>query len=267
MPSLPRRQDRCQFARPGAIRYGPAMPEYLTREDGNRIAYVRHPGRGPGVIWLGGFKSEMSGTKAMALDTWAQDQRRAFVRFDYFGHGDSDGDFRDGTVSRWRADTLAVLDRLTEGPQILVGSSMGGWLALLGSLARPERVAGLLLIAPAADFTEALLWKSLDAEARRQIMEQGEWLRPSQYSPDPYPITRALIEDGRKHLLLDRKLALACPVRIVQGMEDPDVPWQHAMTLLGALGPDAELTLVKSGDHRLSKPHETALILRALAAM
>ena len=236
-------------------------------EDGERIAYVRHAGGAPGIVWLGGFKSEMTGTKALALDSWARASDHDFVRFDYFGHGASSGEFREGTVSRWRADTLAVLDGLTEGPQILVGSSMGAWLALLAALARPDRVAGLLLIAPAVDFTEALLWNSFDAAAQRQIWEQGEWLRPSQYGPDPYPITRRLIEDGRGHLLLGKPIPLACPVRIVQGMADPDVPWQHAMKLLGALGPDTEMTLVKAGDHRLSKPHEIDLILRTLAAM
>ena len=243
------------------------MPGELIREDGERIAYVRHAGRAPGVVWLGGFKSEMTGTKALALDGWARASGREFLRFDYFGHGASSGEFREGTVSRWCADTLAVLDRMSEGPQVLVGSSMGAWLALLAALARPDRVAGLLLIAPAVDFTEALLWKSFDAAVQRQIWEQGEWLRPSQYGPDPYPITRRLIEDGRKHLLLGKPLPLACPVRIVQGMADPDVPWPHAMSLLDALGPDTELTLVKAGDHRLSKPHEIDLILRTLGAM
>ena len=239
----------------------------LARDDGERVAYARRLGREPGIVWLGGFKSEMTGTKAQALDGWAKEQKRAFVRFDYFGHGASSGRFRDGTVTRWLGDTLAVLDSLTEGPQILVGSSMGGWLALLAARARPERIAGLLLIAPAVDFAEALLWNSLDSDVRRQIIEKGEWLRPSQYDPDPYPITRALFEDGRKHLLLGKQLALSCPARIVQGMADPDVPWTHALKVLDVLGADTELTLVKSGDHRLSKPAEIALIQRTLSAM
>ncbi|MBS0473187.1 MAG: alpha/beta hydrolase [Proteobacteria bacterium] len=237
----------------------------FQRHDGERIAYIRRSGRGPGVVWLGGFKSEMTGTKARALDAWAAG--RAFVRFDYFGHGASTGDFRNGTVTRWLGDTLAVLDSLTEGPQLLVGSSMGGWLAALAALARPERVAGLLLIAPALDFTEALLWASLDDAARTSITERGEWLRPSLYDPSPYPITRALIEDGRKHLLLGGPIDLRCPVRIIQGMADPDVAWQHAMRVMDCFGDDTELTLVKAGDHRLSKPHEIALILRTLDAM
>lgn len=239
----------------------------LVRDDGTRVAWLKRDGAGPGIVWLGGFKSEMTATKASALDRWAEAQGRAFVRFDYFGHGLSSGNFRDGTVTCWRDDAIAVLDRLTEGPQILVGSSMGGWLSLLVALARPERVAGILLIAPAPDFTEALLWCSFSPEVQRQIMEAGVWLRPSLYDPQPYPITRALIEDGRRHLLLGGPIAVRCPVRIIQGMEDLDVPWQHAMKLLPLLGADAEITLVKAGDHRLSKPHEIALLLRTLEAM
>ncbi len=243
------------------------MTDYLVRRDGGRIAYDRHRGNGPGVVWLGGFKSDRTGTKSQALGAWAREQDRAFVTFDYYGHGASDGDFREGTVTRWRDDGLEVLDRLTEGPQILVGSSMGGWLALLLALARPGRVAGLLLIAPATDFTQELLWKSYSPDIRRRIEEEGEYLWPSLYDAEPYPITRTLIEDGATHLLLGGKIGIACPVRIVQGMADPDVPWEHAMRLLDALGPDSEITLLKSGEHRLSKPHEIATILRLLEAM
>ncbi len=243
------------------------MTDYLVRRDGGRIAYDRHRGRGPGVVWLGGFKSDRTGTKSQALDAWAREQGRAFVTFDYFGHGASDGDFRDGTMTRWLADSLEILDRLTEGPQILVGSSMGGWLAVLTALARPDRVAGLLLIAPATDFTQELLWKSYPDAVRRRIEEDGEYLWPSLYDAEPYPITRTLIADGRGHLLLGGPIAIACPVRIVQGMADPDVPWEHAMRLVNALGPDTEITLLKSGEHRLSRPHEIATILRLLEAM
>jgi pimeloyl-ACP methyl ester carboxylesterase len=251
------------------MRYAEAMStvDILPRADGERLACARREGRGPGLVWLGGFKSDMTGTKAIALDDWAKDNRRAFLRFDYFGHGASSGNFRDGTVSRWLDDTLAALDELTEGPQLLAGSSMGGWLATLAALARPERVAGLLLIAPALDFTEALLWAGLDAAARAQIAEMGEWLRPSLYDPQPYPITRALIEDGRRHLLLGGPIAVHCPVRILQGMADPDVPWRHALKTVEAFGPDVELILIKGGDHRLSKPQEIALILRTLESM
>lgn len=239
----------------------------LTKADGARIAYLKRDGAAPGIVWLGGFKSEMTATKATALDAWAEREGRAFVRFDYFGHGASFGDFRDGTVSRWRDDALDVLGALTTGPQILVGSSMGAWLALLAALKVPERIAALLLIAPAADFTEDLLWASLGDDVRRQIQEHGEWLRPSAYDLSPYPITRALIEDGRRHLLLAAPIGLSCPVRVVQGMRDPDVPWQHALKLVDRLGPDTEITFVKDGDHRLSKPHEIALIQRTLSAL
>jgi len=232
----------------------------ISRTDGERIAYLKRAGSTPGIVWLGGFKSEMTATKATALDVWAARHNHAYVRFDYFGHGSSSGTFRNGTITRWRDDALAVLDKLTSGPQVLVGSSMGAWLALLAALARPERTAGLLLVAPATDFTEALLWNRLGSDARRDILDKGEWLRPSHYDPNPYPITRMLIEDGRKHLLLHGAVAVHCPVRIVQGMADPDVPFEHAMKLVAVLGPDTQMTLVKNGDHRLSKPHEIRLM-------
>lgn len=242
------------------------MPDLkeLPRPDSETIAYMARPGKHPGVVWLGGFKSEMSGTKASALDEWAAQKAHAYLRFDYFGHGRSSGDFRKGTISRWLDDALTAIDRLTEGPQILVGSSMGGWLALLAAKARPERFAGLLLIAPAVDFTEALLWARLPEDARRQIMETGEWQRLSAYDPEPYPITRGLIEDGRAHLLMNAPIVLSCSVRILQGMEDPDVPWEHALALMGVIDGDATLTLVKQGDHRLSTPENLQLIERAL---
>ncbi len=240
----------------------------LSRADGERIAYSARPGKSPGVLWLGGFKSAMTGTKAEALDDWARRRGHAYVRFDYFGHGQSSGDFRHGTITRWRDDALFVLDRLTTGPQILVGSSMGGHLALLVTRLRAERIAGLLLIAPAADFTEALLWAGMDENAKRAITEEGEWARPSAYDPDPYPITRALIEDGRRHLILDKgPIALGYPVRILQGLQDPDVPWPHALKLMLALHADVSLTLVTDGDHRLSTPPDIARLERTLDAL
>lgn len=238
--------------------------ETLLREDGETIAYLRTRGKQHQTVWLGGFKSDMSGTKAEALDSWAARRGRAFLRFDYYGHGKSSGLFRNGTISRWREDALAVLDRLCEGPQILVGSSMGAWIALLAAQLRPERVAGLLLIAPAPDFTEALMWARMSPEIRRQIIEQGEWLRPSAYEDGPYPITRELIEDGRRNLILGGAIAVQCPVHIVQGMEDPDVPWQHAMRLVERLPGSPVLTLIKKGDHRLSTPADLARIEHAL---
>ena len=239
----------------------------LRREDNETIAYESRAGKSPGIMWLGGLKSDMTGTKASALDAIAAREGHAFLRFDYFGHGQSSGDFRNGTITRWRDDALDVLDRLTQGPQILVGSSMGGWISLLLARARPERIAGMLLIAPAADFTEALMWARLPDDAKRQIMEEGEWLRPSDYDPDPYPITRALIEDGRKNLILEDRIALSCPVRILQGMQDPDVPWSHALKLVNAIDGDVMLTLVKNGDHRLSTDRDLRLIEETLTGL
>jgi pimeloyl-ACP methyl ester carboxylesterase len=238
--------------------------ETLLREDGETIAYLRSYGKQPQTLWLGGFKSDMGGTKAEALAAWAARTGRAYLRFDYFGHGRSSGQFRDGTITRWRDDALAVLDRLCEGPQILVGSSMGAWIALLAARLRPEKIAGLLLIAPAADFSEALIWARMSPEMRREVMENGEWLRPSAYQDGPYPITRALIEDGRRHLILGDAIALSCPVHILQGMRDPDVPWQHAMRLVDQLAGNPVLTLIKNGDHRLSTPADLARIEHAL---
>lgn len=239
----------------------------LSQEDGETIAYMCRSGETPGVVWLGGFKSDMMGTKAEALDAWARERGRAYMRFDYFGHGQSSGEFREGTISRWRADALKMLDTLCTGPQILVGSSMGGWIALLAALARPDRVKGLLLLAPAPDFTEALMWADMPEEVRRQIMDEGEWEHPSAYGEDPYPITRTLIEDGRKNLLLGGSIALSCPVRVLQGMEDPDVPWQHAMKLIDRIEGNPAITLVKRGDHRLSTEEDLVRMRSALDAL
>lgn len=240
--------------------------EYLSNDAGQRLAFARTPGAGPTLVWLCGFHSEMAGTKASALATWSAAQGRAYLRFDYSGHGRSEGRFEDGTISRWRADALTVLDNASAGPLVLIGSSMGAWMALLAALARPERVKALVLIAPAPDFTERLLWARLPEDARRQVMNEGRWLRPSAYDDAPYPITRALIEDGRQHLLLDAPIPLSMPIRILQGMEDPDVPWRHALDLTEKLASkDLTLTFIKDGDHRLSRPQDV-LRLQALIA-
>jgi hypothetical protein len=235
---------------------------FLPRPERQRLAWRRVEGRGPTVVWLGGFRSDMSGTKAQALADWALAERRAFLRFDYSGHGESSGEFAEGTIGAWRDDALAVIDRLAEGPLLLVGSSMGGWIALLAALARPERIAGLVLIAPATDFTEALMWPALPDEARHAIEHEGQWLAPSEYG-ERYPLTRALFDDGRRWLLLPGPVSVPAPVRILQGGSDPDVPWTHAVKLVEALdGPDVTFTLVKDGDHRLSRPQD----LQRLAA-
>jgi pimeloyl-ACP methyl ester carboxylesterase len=237
--------------------------KFLDRPDGARVAYIVRAGSSPGVIWLGGFNSPMDGNKASALDAWAVREGRAYLRFDYFGHGRSTGRFRDGTVSRWRDDALAVLDQLTTGPQILVGSSMGAWIALLVGGLRPKRVTGFLLIAPAIDFIESL-WTNLPPEVKQQIEDTGVWLRPSAYGPDPYPITRGLIEDGRR-LIGRTPERTQKPIRILQGMQDPDAPWQRTLKLVEGMEGDVRLTFVREGDHRLSKPDELRLIERELS--
>jgi pimeloyl-ACP methyl ester carboxylesterase len=232
-----------------------APPAILTRPDGATIAYRSSPGKTPGVIFCTGFMSDMGGIKALALEQACHAAGRAYTRFDYFGHGLSSGAFEDGTVGRWSEDTLAVLDQVAQGPQVLVGSSMGGWIMLLVALARPERVAGLVGIAPAADATEALMWANLTDDIKETLRREGVWYRPSQYSDEPYAITLNFIEEGRKHLLLDRPIEVACPVRILHGMADPDVPWEHSLRLVEALSSDdVTLTYIKQGDHRLSEP-------------
>ncbi len=241
-----------------------ADPAHIKRPDGLSLAYHHSQGEGTGLIWLGGFRSDMDGTKALTLHEWALAARRPFTRFDYSGHGQSEGDFRDGTISAWLADALFIIDQVTSGPLVLVGSSMGGWLATLIALKRPERVAGLLYLAPAPDFTEALMWTGFSENIRTEIMENGVYLEPSDYSPEPNPITRALIEDGRTHLVLGGPIAITCPVRILQGQCDPDVPWPHALRLAEQLdSADVTVTLVKDGDHRLSRPQDLARLVDA----
>ena len=245
-----------------------AGPKTLARPDGEVIAYHARAGKSPGVLFCGGFKSDMTGAKAMALDEACANAGRPFVRFDYLGHGASSGEFRAGTIGRWRDDTLAVLDELTTGPQIVVGSSMGGWLALLAAMARPERVSGLVLVAPAPDFTEALVWASMTAAQREALLRDGVLLEPSEYSAEPYAITLKLIEEGRHHLILDAGIPFNGPVRILHGMKDADVPWRHSLRLIEALKTaDVTMTLYKTGDHRLSGPAQLADLCAAVEAL
>jgi pimeloyl-ACP methyl ester carboxylesterase len=250
-------------------------PTFLNIGDGagrRGIAVRAQAGAAPGLLWLGGYKSDMKGTKAAALADWAAQAGRACVRFDYSGHGESEGAFTDGTIGRWLADSLAVFDACCAGPQILIGSSMGGWLALLLTRELKRRghsgtasIAGMVLIAPAVDFTEELMWKCFTPEIKRELEEKGVWARPSQYSAEPYLVTRQLIEDGRNHLLLGGLIETGCPVRILQGVEDPDVPWQHAVELTSRLASDdVVLTLVKDGDHRLSRPEDIERMIAAV---
>jgi pimeloyl-ACP methyl ester carboxylesterase len=240
-------------------------PAFLTTPAGRRIAYHRQAGAGPGVVFLGGFRSDMTGTKAVFLQDWARAQGRAFLRFDYSGHGQSSGDFLQGCIGDWAEDAMVAIAALTEGPQVLVGSSMGGWIALLAARAMPDRVAGLVGIAAAPDFTEDSMWAGF-TEAQRAELAQGQVALPSDYSDDPYIITRRLIEDGRDRLVLRTPLELPFPVRLLQGDADTDVPVSVALRLLDhATGPDMRLTLVKGADHRFSTPDCLELIAATLA--
>lgn len=236
--------------------------ERLQRDDGNYLAYARTLGKSPTVVFLGGFRSDMTGTKAVALEAWAEERGQAFLRFDYLGHGHSSGRFEDGTIGRWKDDSLAAIDTLTDGKLVLVGSSMGGWLSLLAARARPERLAGLVLIAAAPDFTERMLLGGLSAEDRAILQRDGRLERASQYSPAPSVFTWKLIEEGRNHLLLDKPLTLPCPVRLLHGQSDPDVPWEYSLQIARHLeAPEVISTFVKGGDHRLSTPADIARLI------
>jgi len=244
--------------------------------DKRTIAVRIREGREPGLFWLGGFKSDMQGSKAQALDAWAGGAGRACLRFDYSGHGESSGDFADGSIGRWLEESIAVFTTFCRGPQVVVGSSMGGWLALLlaRELRRREKagcaakasLAGMVLIAPAVDFTEELMWKRFSPAIKREIEEKGSWSRPSEYSEEPYLITRRLIVEGRDHLMFGDLIETGCPVRILQGVQDADVPWDHTVELVSRFArDDVVLTLVKDGDHRLSRPEDIERLLAAVA--
>jgi pimeloyl-ACP methyl ester carboxylesterase len=238
---------------------------WLELGDG-RLAYHRRLAAdrtrdGTGILFLPGFRSDMSGAKATFLDDFCAVRGLPYVRFDYSGHGQSSGRFEDGTIGRWAEDAIAIIDRVAEGPLILVGSSMGGWIMLLAALARPHRVAGLVGIAPAPDFTEALIWRGLTDSERRRLMATGRLERPSDYSEEPTIITRALIEEGRRHLLLSAPVGIHCPMRLLHGMQDPDVPYRLSLELAERIAShDVRVTLVKNGDHRLSRPDDLALL-------
>lgn len=256
-----------------------SCPKYLDLGTGaaaRRIAVRADEGAAPGLLWLGGFKSDMRGTKAEALAAWAQAHGRACVRFDYSGHGESGGDFAACTIGGWLEDSLAVFDAFCRGPQVVIGSSMGGWLGLLllralraraaAGRSNPASVAGLVLIAPAVDFTEVLMWRKFPPKVKRMIEREGAWARPSAYAPEPQLITRRLIEEGRQHLLLGSLIETGCPVRILQGVQDPDVPWSNAVELSARLAQDdVVLTLVKDGDHRLSRPEDIERLIAGVA--
>jgi pimeloyl-ACP methyl ester carboxylesterase len=247
-------------------------PEFFSI-NGIDIALRRRSGENPGIVWLGGYRSDMLGSKAEFLDEWAMARGLAFLRHDYSGHGESDGEFRDGTISLWLEQSLAVFRQFSTGPQIVVGSSMGGWIALrlieeLQKLGEGSRVAGLVLIAPAPDFTSELVEPKLTNEQRRQIADQGYMEEPSDYSPEPYIYTKALLEDGKLNQVLKGVIQTDCPVHILQGMRDADVPHAHALRLVDHLPvDDVTITLVRDGDHRLSRPQDLELLGRTVSSM
>jgi pimeloyl-ACP methyl ester carboxylesterase len=253
---------------PAPLEASGADPAILARPGGATIAYHRLPGASPGIVFLGGFRSDMTGTKALFLEDYCRGRGRAFVRFDYFGHGASSGDFSLGTIGGWREDAIAVIDSLTSGPQILVGSSMGGWIMLLAALARPGRIAALVGIAGAPDFTEELLWPRLSPAQREEIVERGRVVLASEFDPAGYLYTSTLVEDGRRHLLLRAPLPLDVPVRLLHGLADKSVPWQLSLRIAERLaGRDVAVTLVKDGDHRLSTPADLARLGQTLDAL
>ncbi|MCC9621023.1 alpha/beta hydrolase [Thalassospira sp. MA62] len=249
----------------------PAQLAFLDRTSGLKIAYHHTSGKPtdaqtptkPGVMFLGGFMSDMTGTKATHLEAHCARQGLAYTRFDYSGHGQSSGKFTEGTIGKWAQDAIAILDEIAVGPQILVGSSMGGWIMLLAALARPEKVKGLVGIAAAPDFTEDLMWAQFSDTQKKTMMDTGQLVEPTDYDDTPYILTRDLIEDGRNQLLLRTPINLTIPVRLVQGMQDADVPWQTAIRLTEALvTEDVQVDLIKTGDHRLSEPDQLDVITR-----
>jgi pimeloyl-ACP methyl ester carboxylesterase len=245
-----------------------ARPAFLDSGRGVSIAYHSAPGKSPGVMFCGGFMSDMTGGKAMALEAFCRERGQGFVRFDYRGHGQSSGRFEEGTIGDWTTDALAVLDQVAQGPQVLVGSSMGGWIALNLALARPDRVAALVGIAAAPDFTEDLIWRDLPMEAQMALETDGVIYEPSEYSEKPYPITMNLIHEARYHLRLRSEIALDCPVRLLHGMLDPDVPWKRSLLLAEKLkSQDVRVILVKDGDHRLSRDEDLALLTRTVGEL
>jgi pimeloyl-ACP methyl ester carboxylesterase len=241
-----------------------SAPRLLSLPAGDRLACHHLPGAAPGLLFCGGYTSDISGTKALALEAHCRARGRAFTRFDYRGHGASSGRFADGTIGAWRDDALAIVDRVTTGPLIVAGSSMGGWIMLLLALARAPRIHGLVGIAAAPDFSEDLLLPAATPAQRQALAEQGYWMQPSAYGA-PYPVTARLLEDGRRHLLLRAPIPLSCPVHLLHGQRDPDVPWQTALRLAERLeSDDVTIELIKAGDHRLSTPTDLARITAAI---
>lgn len=244
-------------------------PSILSRDNDSMIAYHHTPGKGPGVMFLTGFKSDMQGGKALALEAFCKERGHAFTRFDYSGHGESSGSFEDGSIGEWADDAVAVLDHVAEGPQILVGSSMGGWMMLLTALARPTRVCGLVGIAAAPDFTRDLIPQALNDHQKADLESTGYCEIPNCYDDEePYKIGKKLLDEGNNHILLDAEIPLDMPVRLIHGLLDEDVPWQTAQKIMDKIrSTDVEVQFVKSGDHRLSEPHDIDRLLRTVGAL
>jgi pimeloyl-ACP methyl ester carboxylesterase len=239
----------------------------LDRGNGIELAWVRLAGAFPTVVFLPGFRSDMTGDKATALAAFCAERGIGMLRFDYSGHGTSSGDFLDGTIGAWAADALAAIDALTTGPLLLVGSSMGGWIALLAAMARPDRVAALVGIAAAPDFTQRLMWEAMMPAERAILERDGVLYVPSQYG-DPTPVTRALIQDGANHLVLTGRIPIHCPVRLLHGQADPDVPWELALRVAEQVeASETRIILIKDGDHRLSRPADLALLRQTVASL
>ncbi len=247
--------------------------QMIEGPQGHQLAYFYTPAKPeaagkPGLVFMGGFRSDMRGTKAQALEALCQQTGQSFLRFDYSGHGDSQGDFADGSITDWAGDAIFMIDEVTHGPQILVGSSMGGWIMLLAAMARPQRIAGLVGIAAAPDFTEKLMWAEFDDATKKEIMDKGHIMQDTPYDDEPYMITKRLIEDGRENLLLDDKLEMDVPIRLLQGMQDPDVPWPTAFNILETVSSgDVQINLIKDGDHRLSRPQDISMLCTQVAQL
>jgi pimeloyl-ACP methyl ester carboxylesterase len=239
----------------------------LLDRGGERLAWRKIAGEGPTVVWMGGFKSDMTGTKAQALADASRERGWSFLRFDYAAHGESSGDWMQATIGRWRADALAMVDQLTEGPLVLVGSSMGGWMACLTAIDRPQRMHALVLVAPAPDFTELLMRPNIPPEGLRELELNGVWMEPSEYD-EPLPITQRLLDEGREHLILGGRVPIRCPVRILQGRRDEPVPWEHALKLADQMeSEDVLFTLSKAGDHRLSTPADIERLIATVESV
>lgn len=243
-------------------------PLYIEKPDGARLAYHKLDGRGPTIVFLGGFMSDMTGTKALTLEALARERGQGFLRLDYQGHGQSSGKFEDGSIGIWLSDALYLIDQVTDGPLILVGSSMGGWIMLQVALQRPQRLAGLVGIAAAPDFTEDLMWAGFSDEIKQTLERDGVYYEPSEYSDEPYTITMKLIEDGRDHLVMREKMPISVPVRLLHGMRDESVPYELSLRIAENVeSEDVQVRFVKDGDHRLSTDRDLEILSRTVAAL